>query len=113
MKEGAVEFLTKPTRSRDLLVAIQTAIERDRASRRARCEVDALREGYARLTEREREVMALVIAGHLNKQIAGELATSGADSQVSPGAPLQKMEADSVAELVRIAGQLGLTPERA
>src|SRR5215470_3924269 len=76
MKEGAVEFLTKPTRSRDLLAAIQAAIERDRAARRARRDVDALRERYARLTERERQVMALVVAGRLNKQIAGELDVS-------------------------------------
>jgi len=113
MKEGAVEFLTKPTRSRDLLVAIQAAIERDRASRRARREADALRERYARLTQREREVMALVMAGRLNKQIASELATTESTVKFHKSHIMQKMEADSVAELVRIAGQLGLTPERA
>ena len=113
MKEGAVEFLTKPTRSRDLLVAIQTAIDRDRASRRAHREVDALRERYARLTQREREVMALVMAGRLNKQIASALATTESTVKFHRAHIMQKMEADSVAELVCIAGQLGLTPERA
>ena len=111
MKEGAVEFLTKPTRSRDLLAAIRAAIERDRASQRARREADALRERYARLTAREREVMALVVAGRLNKQIAGELATSERTIKFHRAHIMEKMEADSVAELVRMAGQLGLARE--
>ena len=108
MKDGAVEFLTKPVRSRDLLAAIRAAIERDRAARRARGEVDALRERYARLTEREREVMALVVAGRLNKQIAGELATTERTIKFHRAHVMQKMQADSTAELVRMAGQLGL-----
>jgi FixJ family two-component response regulator len=110
MKEGAVEFLTKPARSRDLLAAIRGAIERDRAAQRARGEVDALRERYARLTEREREVLALVIAGRLNKQIAGELAMTERTVKFHRAHMMQKMQADSTAELVRMAGQLGLTP---
>jgi FixJ family two-component response regulator len=110
MKAGAVEFLTKPTRSRDLLAAIRAAIERDRASHEARRELDALRERYARLTGREREVMALVVAGRLNKQIASELSTSERTVKFHRAHIMEKMEADSVAELVRMAGQLGLAP---
>jgi FixJ family two-component response regulator len=110
MKAGAVEFLTKPARSRDLLAAIRAAIERDRASHQARRELDALRERYARLTGREREVMALVVAGRLNKQIASELSTSERTVKFHRAHIMEKMEADSVAELVRMAGQLGLAP---
>jgi FixJ family two-component response regulator len=110
MKEGAVEFLTKPTRSRDLLAAIRAAIERDRAAQRARRDADALRERYARLTAREREVMALVVAGRLNKQIASELTTTERTIKFHRAHIMEKMEADSVATLVRIAGQLGLAP---
>jgi FixJ family two-component response regulator len=110
MKEGAVEFLTKPTRSRDLLAAIQAAVERDRASRQLRGESEALRERYARLTAREREVMALVIAGRLNKQIAGDLATSERTIKFHRAHIMEKMQADSLAELVRMADQLGLVP---
>jgi DNA-binding CsgD family transcriptional regulator len=76
MKAGAVEFLTKPYRKNDLLAAIRASIERDRTSRQERLEAGKLRQGYERLTAREREVMAFVVAGLLNKQIAGELATS-------------------------------------
>src|SRR5262245_34924697 len=111
MKEGAVEFLTKPTRSRDLLAAIRAAIERDRAAQQARRDVDTLRERYARLTGREREVMALVIAGRLNKQIASELSTTERTIKFHRAHIMEKMEADSVATLVRMAGQLGLPPE--
>jgi len=110
MKAGAVEFLTKPTRSRDLLAAIQTAIERDRRQQSGRREVDVLRERYGRLTAREREVMALVVAWRLNKQIAGELATSERTIKFHRAHLMDKMEADSIAELVRMAGQLGLAP---
>jgi FixJ family two-component response regulator len=110
MKGGAVEFLTKPTRSRDLLAAIRAAIERDRASHQVRREFDALRERYALLTGREREVMALVVAGRLNKQIAGELSTSERTVKFHRAHIMEKMEADSVAELVRMAGQLGMAP---
>ena len=110
MKAGAAEFLTKPTRSRDLLAAIRAAIERDRVSHQVRRELDALRERYARLTGREREVMALVVAGRLNKQIAGELSTSERTVKFHRAHIMEKMAADSVAELVRMAGQLGMAP---
>jgi FixJ family two-component response regulator len=111
MKEGAVEFLTKPTRSRDLLAAIRAAIERDRGSHQARLEAGALRERYQRLTPREREVLAFVIAGLLNKQIAGELATTERTIKFHRAHIMEKMEADSVAELVRMAERLGIAPQ--
>src|SRR5438552_17636522 len=110
MKGGAVEFLTKPTRSRDLRSAIRAAIERDRASHQARRRLDALRERYARLTAREREVMTLVVAGRLNKQIASEVTTTERTVKFHRAHIMEKMEAESVAELVRMAGQLGLSP---
>ena len=108
MKGGAVEFLTKPVRSRDLLAAIRGAIERDRETQRTRREVDALRERYARLTEREREVMAQVVSGRLNKQIASALATTESTIKFHRAHVMKKMQVNSTAELVRIAGQLGL-----
>lgn len=109
MKEGAVEFLTKPYRKADLLDAIRGAIERDRAARTQRLETGALRQRYEQLTPREREVMALVVAGLLNKQIAGELATAERTIKFHRAHIMEKMEADSLAELVRMAGQLGIT----
>jgi FixJ family two-component response regulator len=111
MKAGAVEFLTKPTRSHALLAAIRAAIERDRVSDQARRQLDALRERYARLTAREREVMTLVVAGHLNKQIASEVATTERTIKFHRAHVMEKMEAESVAELVRMAGRLGLAPD--
>jgi FixJ family two-component response regulator len=108
MKAGAVEFLTKPYRRNDLLDAIRAAIERDRASRQQRLEVQALRQRYEQLTPREREVMALVVAGLLNKQIAGELATAERTIKFHRAHIMQKMEAESLAELVRMAGHLGV-----
>jgi FixJ family two-component response regulator len=110
MKGGAVEFLVKPTRSRDLLTAIRAAIERDRAAHQARRQLDALRERYARLTARERDVMTLVVAGRLNKQIASEVATTERTIKFHRAHIMEKMEAESVAELVRMAGRLGLSP---
>ena len=110
MKAGAVEFLTKPVRSRELLAAIRAAIERDRAAHRARLEAVALRERYEALTSREREVMALVAAGLLNKQIAGELSTSERTVKFHRGHLMKKMQAESLAELVRMAAQLGIAP---
>jgi len=112
MKEGAVEFLTKPVRSGELLTAIRAAIERDRASQLARRETDALRDRYERLTAREREVFALVLAGLLNKQIAGELATSERTIKFHRGHIMEKMQAQSLAELVRMAAHLGIAPRR-
>lgn len=109
MKEGAVEFLTKPYRKADLLDAIRAAIERDRAARNQRLEAGALRQRYEQLTPREREVMALVVAGLLNKQIAGELATAERTVKFHRAHIMEKMEAESLAELVRMAGQLGIS----
>jgi FixJ family two-component response regulator len=108
MKAGAVEFLTKPYRKGDLLGAIRAAIERNRASRSQRREATALHQRYEQLTPREREVMALVVSGLLNKQIAAELATTERTIKFHRAHLMQKMEAESVADLVRMAGQLGI-----
>jgi FixJ family two-component response regulator len=110
MKDGAVEFLTKPVRSRDLLAAIRAAIERDRASQLARRDTEALRQRYERLTAREREVLALVVRGLLNKQIAGELATSERTVKFHRAHIMEKMQAPSLADLVRMAEHLGIAP---
>ena len=106
MKAGAVEFLTKPFRDQDLLDAIQQALERDRVAWHRRVALAALRQRYNRLTPREREVMRLVVAGLLNKQIAAELGTSEIMVKVHRGQVMRKMQAASVAELVRMAAQL-------
>jgi FixJ family two-component response regulator len=111
MKAGAVEFLTKPVKSRDLLAAIRGAIERGRVSRQARREVEALRERYERLTPREQEVLPLVVAGLLNKQIAGELAVSERTVKFHRAHIMKKMQAESLAELVRMAERLDLGPQ--
>jgi len=108
MKAGAVEFLTKPYRKKALLDAIHASIERDRASRQERLEAAELRGRYEQLTPREREVMALVVAGLLNKQIAAELATAERTIKFHRAHIMQKMEAESLADLVRMAGQLGI-----
>ena len=108
MRAGAVEFLTKPVRPRDLQEAIRVSIERDRSAHAARREVDALRERYQRLTPREREVLARVVAGQLNKQIAAGLATSERTVKFHRAHVMEKMAAGSVAELVQMVGQLGL-----
>ena len=106
MKAGAVEFLTKPFRDQDLLDAIQQALERDRVAWRQRAALAAVRQCYDRLTPREREVMRLVVAGLLNKQIAAELGTSEIMVKVHRGQVMRKMQAASVADLVRMAAQL-------
>jgi FixJ family two-component response regulator len=108
MKAGAVEFLTKPFRDQDLLDAVVKAIERDRAARAQRADIAQLREHYGSLTPREREVMALVAAGLLNKQIASELGTSEKTIKVHRSQVMQKMRARSFAELVRMADRLGI-----
>jgi len=110
MKAGAVEFLTKPFREQELLDAIRSGIERDRTMRAEREERTALRRRYASLTPRERDVLAGIVAGLLNKQIAGELGTSEATVKEQRGHLMAKMEAGSVAELVRFASRLGITP---
>jgi FixJ family two-component response regulator len=106
MKAGAVEFLTKPFRDQDLLDAVQQALERDRVAWHQRAALAALRQRYDRLTPREREVMRLVVAGLLNKQIAADLGTSEIMVKVHRGQVMRKMQAASVADLVRMAAQL-------
>jgi len=109
MKAGAVEFLTKPFRGRSLIDAIHAAIERDRATQRLRSEAGDLRQRYEQLTPREREVMALVVAGLLNKQVAGQLITTERTIKFHRAHIMQKMRAESLADLVRMTEKLGLS----
>ena len=109
MKAGAVEFLSKPFRDQELLDAIDAAVARHRAQRRESALVAELRQRFAALTQREREVMGLVSAGRVNKQIAAELGISEATVKVHRGQIMRKMQAKSLAQLVRIADTLGLS----
>ena len=108
MKAGAVEFLTKPFHDQELLDAIHTAIERDRERRREAVLVAELQERYATLTERERQIMTLVVVGRANKQIAAELNLSEMTVKVHRGQVMRKMQAGSLPELVRMADRLGV-----
>jgi FixJ family two-component response regulator len=107
MKAGAVEFLPKPFRDQDLLEAIQEAIELDTKALQQRSEISELRRRFETLTAREREVMNFVARGLLNKQIAAELGTSEVTVKVQRGQVMHKMLADSVADLVKMAGKMG------
>ena len=108
MKAGAVEFLTKPFRDQDLLDAIQQALERDRVARAQRMEMAELRERFDALTPRERDVFGLVVTGLQNKQVAAALGTSEITIKRHRAQVMHKMRVTSLAELVRIADQLGL-----
>ena len=112
MKAGAVEFLTKPLVEGDLLESIRAAIDRDRVIRDHHAETADLRARYASLTPREEEVMAWVVSGLLNKQIAGELGISEETVKVHRGHAMRKMAADSLAALVRMAEKLGVPLHR-
>ena len=102
MKAGAVEFLTKPFRDQDLLDAVRVALDRDRARREQDKDVEELRKRFNSLTSREQEVVSMVIAGMLNKQIAAELGTAESTVKVQRSRAMEKMQASSLAELIKM-----------
>jgi FixJ family two-component response regulator len=109
MKAGAIEFLLKPFDNQELLRSVDVAILQDREARKKRAELAELRRRYALLTPREREVLPFVVSGLLNKQTAAELGTSEITIQVHRGQIMRKMAASSLAELVKMAGKLGIS----
>lgn len=109
MKAGAVEFLPKPFRDQDLLDAVQQAIGRDRADRQHRVETEQIRQRYESLTSREQEILVLVVQGFVNKQIADELNITEPTVKMHRGRMMQKMAADSLADLVRMSQRLGVS----
>jgi FixJ family two-component response regulator len=113
MKAGAVEFLTKPFRGEILLDAVDAALERSRASLDQHADLQVLRERHRRLSRREREVMALVVQGQLNKQVGGELGISEITVKSHRGRVMRKMQARSLADLVNMASRLSVTPAMA
>jgi FixJ family two-component response regulator len=110
MKAGAIEFLTKPVRAMDLLAAVETAVKRDRAMKQAAEKIAGLKADFETLTVREREVFAHVAAGLMNKQIAAALDLSEATIKLHRGTMMRKMRANSLADIVRMADQLGYEP---
>ena len=112
MKAGAVEFLTKPFRDQDLLDAIQLALKRDKLRREREADVQSLRERFASLTPREREILPLVVSGLLNKQIAASIGTSEATVKVHRSQLTRKMGAQSLADLVRMAERIGIRTKK-
>ncbi len=110
MKAGAVEFLTKPFKDDVLLTAIWAALERSRVALGLKAEMGVLRDRYASLSQRERQVMALVVSGLLNKQVGGELGISEITVKAHRGKVMQKMQANSLPDLVRMAAKLLLAP---
>jgi FixJ family two-component response regulator len=109
MKHGASDFLTKPVNDEDLLAAVRVAIEKDRVLQREQAELSEIRARLARLTPREREVLEYVVAGKLNKQIAGDLGTVEQTVKVHRGHVMEKMRVRSVAELVRLTQRCGIS----
>jgi len=112
MKAGAVEFLTKPFRDQDLLDAVRTAIERDRKRREIEKTVSSLQALFETLSPREREVLAFVASGLMNKQIAAELGLAEITVKIYRGHIMRKMQAKSLAELIRMTETLGIRPEK-